>query len=599
MRKILSTIKKKINDIKLRNKLLISFIFVVFIPVFIVGGFLTNELRQFALKDAKKQASANMERVKERTLEVMNVPLYISNNILFDQRLKQIVNTEYESIYEVVSSYREYNTFQNYRNIYNKEIVNIRFYMENSTLLNDWEIIPVDQQVQNSFWYTTVKEGKGLTSWLYLEDETNNDHKYLSLVRRVDFLEFDTNGVLVININTKALNLILSQESQPTMLVDDQNNIISTNQPDYLGKKLNTMISSKNILDGQTGIFQGNSEGEPTHIFVEAIPLENSLNKVRIVSIIADEDIVGNANRFRRMGVIVAAVSVCVALLLIYYISKLLSNRLIKLSEQINLVGKGNFNTRILIDGEDEIGQLSKQLELMVNNTRKLLNEVYESNRQKTLLERKQNEIKFKMMASQINPHFLFNALESIRMKAHINGEKEISQVVKLLGKLMRNSIEVGTGNVKLNSEMEVVRSYLEIQKFRHGDRLNYQLTIDTLSKNIPIPPLIIQPLVENAVIHGLENNECGGEVCVNTKMIEEGLLVDVTDNGIGISEEKQKAINILLNEQEEKEGIRIGLRNVHQRLQLRYGKITGLTIDSKEGIGTKISFIIPIEEEL
>jgi two-component system sensor histidine kinase YesM len=592
--KILSTIKKKFNDIKLRNKLLISFIFVVFIPVFIVGGFLTNELRQFALEDANKQASANMERVKERTLEVMNVPLYISNNILFDQRLKQIVNTKYESIYEVVSSYREYNTFQSYRNLYNKEIVNIRFYMENSTLLNDWEIIPVDQQIQNSFWYTTAKEGKGLTSWLYLEDETNNDHKYLSLVRRVDFLEYDTSGVLVINVNTKAFNLILSQESQPTMLVDDQNNIISTNQPGYLGKKLNTIINSKKILAGQTGIFHGKSEGQPTHIFIESIPLKNSLNKVRIVSIITDEDIVGNANRFRRMGVIVAAISVCVALLLIYYISKLLSNRLIKLSEQINLVGKGNFNTRILIDGEDEIGQLSKQLELMVNNTRKLLNEVYESNRQKTLLERKQNEIKFKMMASQINPHFLFNALESIRMKAHINGEREISQVVKLLGKLMRNSIEVGTGKVKLNSEMEVVHSYLEIQKFRHGDRLNYEITIDPLSKSIPIPPLIIQPLVENAVIHGLENKESGGKVSVHTKLKEEGLLVVVTDNGIGISVEKQEAICKLLNEQEEKEGIRIGLRNVHQRLQLTYGKITGLTIDSKEGIGTKISFIIP-----
>ncbi|WP_338787093.1 sensor histidine kinase [Metabacillus sp. FJAT-53654] len=595
MWKILSTIMKKINDIKLRNKLLISFIFVVFIPVFIVGGFLTNELRQFALKDAKKQASANMERVKERTLEVMNVPLYISNNILFDQRLKQIVNTKYESIYEVVSSYRDYNTFQSYRNLYNKEIVNIRFYMENSTLLNDWEIIPVDQQIQYSFWYTIAKDGKGLTSWLYLEDETNNDHKYLSLVRRVDFLEYDTSGVLVINVNTKAFNLILSQESQPTMLVDDQNNIISTNQPGYLGKKLNTIINSKKILAGQTGIFQGNSEGQPTHIFVETIPLENSLNKVRIVSIITDEDIVGNANRFRRMGVIVAAISVCVALLLIYYISKLLSNRLIKLSEQISLVGKGNFNTRILIDGEDEIGQLSKQLELMVNNTRKLLNEVYESNRQKTLLERKQNEIKFKMMASQINPHFLFNALESIRMKAHISGEREIAQVVKLLGKLMRNSIEVGTGKVKLNSEMEVVHSYLEIQKFRHGDRLNYEITIDPLSKNIPIPPLIIQPLVENAVIHGLENKESGGEVSVHTKMKEEGLHVVVTDNGIGISEEKQEAICKLLNEQEEKEGIRIGLRNVHQRLQLTYGNITGLAIDSKEGIGTKISFIIPI----
>src|SRR5699024_11966484 len=92
-----------------------------------------------------------------------------------------------------------------------------------------------------------------------------------------------------------------------------------------------------------------------------------------------------------------------------------------------------------------------------------------------TILERKQNEIKFKMMASQINPHFLFNALESIRMKAHLNGEQRIAYIVKLLGKLMRNSIEVGTGKVPLIDEIEVVRYYLEIQKFRFADRLSYR----------------------------------------------------------------------------------------------------------------------------
>jgi len=284
----------------------------------------------------------------------------------------------------------------------------------------------------------------------------------------------------------------------------------------------------------------------------------------------------------------------CFALLLIYYISKLLSNRLIILSEQIKQVGNRNFNTRISIDGKDEIGQLSKQLDFMVNNTRKLLNEVYETNKQKTLLERKQNEIKFKMMASQINPHFLFNTLESIRMKAHINGQKEISQVVKLLGKLMRNSIEVGTGKVTLENELNVVQSYLQIQKFRYGDRLTYELQIDPLSKNVPIPPLIIQPIVENAVIHGLDNSRSGGHVCVETKASEGGILVNITDNGVGINEKKQKAISKMLNEQSQHDEERIGLKNVHQRLQLTFGEKTGLSIDSKVDVGTKISFFIP-----
>ncbi|WP_054861173.1 HAMP domain-containing protein [Gracilibacillus sp. JCM 18860] len=124
------------------------------------------------------------------------------------------------------------------------------------------------------------------------------------------------------------------------------------------------------------------------------------------------------------MGATVVMISVSVALIIIYYLSKLLSNRLIILTKQINQVAKGNFETSIVIDGNDEIGMLSKQLDVMVSNTRNLLAEVYESNKQKRLLERRQNEIKFKMMASQINPHFLFNCLESIRMEAHYKGGK-------------------------------------------------------------------------------------------------------------------------------------------------------------------------------
>ncbi len=587
-------VKEKLNNIKLRNKLILSFIVVVFIPVIIVGGFLTNELRKLALVDAEQEAEANMERVKQRTLEVLKVPVYISNNLLYDQRLGQIVNTDYKDLYDVVLSYRDYNIFQSYRSIYKNEIRNIKFYTENETLLNNWQIVPVDENIENSEWYRNAKNGKGLIRWEYIEEDTTYGDKYLSLVRKIDFVEFEKSGVLVIQLNTKMFNLILSQESQPTMIVDEENNIISSNQKDFIGNKLQNIIDTQEILAGKTGIFQGMTQDVSTHILVDSIQLDSSVNNVRIISLIADKDIGRNANMFGKMGLIVVTISVCIALLLIYYISKLLSNRLIRLSSQIGQVGNGNFNTHILIDGKDEIGQLSKQLDLMVKNIKQLLNEVYESNRQKTLLERKQSEIKFKMLASQMNPHFVFNALESIRMKAHIRGEQEIARAVKLLGKLIRNSIEVGSRNVNLISEIEVVRSYLEIQKFRHGDRLNYFIEIDPQTKQIPIPPLIIQPLVENAVIHGVEKNESGGSVYVKTLLCEKGLLVEVTDNGIGISEERQREIFKALNEQEEKEGMRIGLRNIHQRLQLSYGKDAGLHIESKKHIGTKIYFIIP-----
>jgi two-component system sensor histidine kinase YesM len=207
----------------------------------------------------------------------------------------------------------------------------------------------------------------------------------------------------------------------------------------------------------------------------------------------------------------------------------------------------------------------------------------------------KQNEIKFKMMASQINPHFLFNALESIRMKAHLKGEKEISNVVRLLGKMMRKNLEAGSRTVTLQNEIDVVRCYLEIQKFRYESRLQYELHVDPLAEQVHVLPLIIQPIVENAVIHGLENTEAGGVVCIKARLIDGSVQIEVADNGAGMTAEKLESLYQSLEDQEDGEHNRIGLRNVHMRLQLSYGSEHGLVIQSELGLGTKVRFSIPI----
>lgn len=203
--------------------------------------------------------------------------------------------------------------------------------------------------------------------------------------------------------------------------------------------------------------------------------------------------------------------------------------------------------------------------------------------------------MRFKMLASQINPHFLFNSLESIRMEAHIRRQDDIAEAVWLLSTLLRSSLEAGNGSIPLSEELERVRCYLDMQKFRYEDRLEYRLMSDPDLEEMSVPPLIIQPLVENSIIHGLDNREEGVTVTVEISRVPKGAKVKVSDNGAGITPERLAGIRAELAESiHEQESERIGIRNVNDRLVLLYGGPSALNIESKLGQGTVITFYIP-----
>lgn len=594
MKKNLATVvMKTINSMKLRDKLMLTFIAVVFIPIMVVGIFLTYELRGNAVKDAIEQSKMNVERVKKRTAEVLNVPIYISNNLQFDQKLSSLANGSYNTTFEVVDAFLEYQAFDYYLHYY-PEVENIKLYISNPTLISNWEIIPINEQVRGFHWYSKSTEDPAYNRWYYLEDETKNNRQYLSLVRRINFLDYKTYGILVMTVNQRQLNMILQQEPFLTMIVDESNYIISANQTELIGKSMYEIIDPMHSISDEPTIIEGDIDGEPSQIIIDSLQPEMSQNHLKIISIVTDKHIVKDANRLSLLGIVVTFAGIVFAIVLIAAVSWLLSKRLSNLSQNLDRVSKGDLTARIVVDGDDEIGQLSKQFNQMVENIHQLIEQVQDATQQRNLLEISQKEIKLKMMASQINPHFLFNILESIRMKSYMKGEKEIAMVVKQLGKLMRKSLEVGGNTIPLSSEIEMVCCYLEIQKFRYENRLHYELAIDPLSENIQIYPLIIQPLVENAVIHGLEDKEDGGTVYITTSLTDTELTVIVEDNGCGISQEKLASINEMLNNPNELDGNRIGLLNVHNRLRLSYGEDSGLRISSIEGKGTKIIFTIP-----
>src|SRR5690606_38521136 len=203
-------IVNKFNDLKLRDKLMISFIGVILIPILIVGLFLTQELRKNATRDALEATTANIDRVKKPT-------------------------------YDIFKAYTSYNDFRYYEQTY--PIVNdIHFLIDNPTMLNNWSFIPMDKTVENLDWYQETVQANGLILWKYIPSQTKPDEYYLSLVRKINFLENKTFGILIIMIDGNQLNWMLNQETSPIYIVDDESNIVASNHPEYIGSKITGLI---------------------------------------------------------------------------------------------------------------------------------------------------------------------------------------------------------------------------------------------------------------------------------------------------------------------------------------------------------------------
>ncbi|AEI42761.1 sensor histidine kinase [Paenibacillus mucilaginosus] len=591
---------RKTNNIRLKNKMVISIVAVVFIPVLLVGLILTASYRQNVLDQATQQTMNNVDKIKKHITDILRMPIEISNKLQVDDRLSNLVNARYETTFDLVTAYWDFRYFRDSVQLY-KEIDNVRFYTDPPLPISNWDFLSADAFVKNSNWYReALDKSSSFIGWHYIKDETKENRAYLSLVRRIDFPLYRSHGVLVINLDQDELNGILSQEPFDTMIIDEKGSIVAAKQPQWVGRNIESMDFAKDLSDRRAGVYDFNYEGKPSKIVVEEVVPPFSRNGLKVISVFTIDSIVSDANRVSRLGFTIIAASLSIAIVLIYFTSSFLSRRLLLLNKVLNKVAMGNLNVKSDVDGNDEIGTLSRQFNHMLASIRSLMEEVSESHRQKNLLELRQRDIKLKMMASQMNPHFLFNALESIRMKAFAKGDAEISNVVHLLGKLMRRSIEIGDRKITLREELDIARCYLELQQFRFDDeRLTYELHLDHSAMSVEIPPLIVQPLVENAVVHGLEDVEEGGIVIIGTRVESDRVVITVEDNGCGIPEGKWREIEHSFQDMEDADEHRIGLRNVHQRLILTYGEGFGLKLDCPPGSGTRLSFSIPLGGKL
>ena len=271
------------NDIRIKPKLIVSFILVVFVPVLIVGVFLTLAFRQNVLDQATQQVGSNVDRVKSQIANIVRMPLEVSDNLLSDARLMNVVNTQYASTYSVVEAYREYRDIRDSVKLYN-EIHNIRFYYTNPTMLDNWEFLRITPEKTREPWFHQAMTEDGIR-WQYVEDETKGNQKYLSLVRKVNFPLYRTSGVLVITIDPEVLGSMMRQEAFDTMIIEDNGYIVAAKDGALVGKNINDATFNSPIAGKSEGTYEFRYDGKPSRVVIEKLIPTSSRNGLRVVRV--------------------------------------------------------------------------------------------------------------------------------------------------------------------------------------------------------------------------------------------------------------------------------------------------------------------------
>jgi two-component system, sensor histidine kinase YesM len=571
-------IKIHLNNVKLRDKLLLMYVLSVFIPIVVTNvvfyNVTTNNVKQQKIRDA----GLALENIKESLKSVVDQTAGLSYSFYTDRTFNEYLARRYTSTYEYVVAYDSYlkEAFADSdKNLENT--LKYKVYTDNPTILTGY-IEPLTDEVKSSDWYVQYKSGPVLFPTLISSNLT------FSLIQQLN--NFGTNGfnqLFKIDLNMKTIHYFFHNNGfeGKVYLVDPLGRVQFSNDTEVK-------------WDMQTVLFQDIPRPANPEEFEAFYKGSNYLEGWSLRGVM-NKQIVFNEVRKSRSSVIwLACINFVVPSIIIAAISRSLHLRLVRILKYMKKVKNQNFQIIPYEEGRDEIGQLTREFNRMTVKIDSLINDVYLADIQKKDLELKQQQAQLHALHSQINPHFLFNALESVRMRSVIKGEEETADIIHNMAKMFRKSISWSRDWITVGEEIEVIQCFLEIQKYRFDEELEFEVLVDSQAVNCRIPSMTFLPFVENASIHGVESVPRKGLISVRVGVENNGLRFTLEDNGKGMSSSKLEEINrdLTLNQTM---GERVGIKNTYCRLRMIYRDEFEFNIRSMEGEGTCIEIILPV----
>jgi len=590
----------KYMNLSIKNKILIFFIAIIIFISTILGLYsymissksLKDEVTSINVKDIK-QISSSINFLQQ---DVIDLSTFICLNPL----VQSFTNSKDSSIeYQNFTKYgleplnillasKDYISFMS---IYGNE--GSKYYLSKDGSNGAYSY----EKIKESAIYSKIKELKGSPLWINLDDENNvfiadNKNPKIAMVRSIiDTNTLEESGLMLICINTSFIQNLYSTDfntkNSGIFLLDNYNKIITQSDAE------NILHNGENI---QSIIPYIHDKKSYNTIWINGEKYLTTFSKVSksdwtIVSMTRESTLFHNLRSIMFITLAVIISCFVMSFLISIFLSSKVTQPINQLLSSMKKAKEGNFREKVNFKYTDELGMLVYEYNDMIDNIKTLIDKVY-------TLQLKEKEAELKALQAQINPHFLYNTLDMIFWKAEKSNQQEISDMIYALSHLFRITLSKGNEFIPVKSEKDFIEHYLLLQSKRYRDKLIYDIDISDEISNYLIPKLIIQPFVENSIIHGTEADNDLSIIKITGCLSNNYLDFTIEDNGKGIDEDTMNSLLHSSINQERKntnfqKGYAIG--NVNQRLSLYYSDDYKLNIISRINEGTKVELSIPI----
>jgi two-component system sensor histidine kinase YesM len=441
-------------------------------------------------------------------------------------------------------------------------------------------------------WYNDVVNNRKDDLWLPLQYDPfsgggENTELVLTFVKPFRNLESrEAIGAIVINLDGKvilqAIERIQLGKTGQFVVIDEDGQVVIASDPELWNDSLhegplNLKLQS---VTSEAAEFEVANDNVRSYVVTRTMP-----NHWRIVGIVPVNEIVSDIQQIQKTIWLYASILLVLASIIGFQFSRKITSPLKKLMSQMREIEKSNFQALTEVTSQDEIGQLSRRFNQMVRQIEVLLEQVNQ-------VEGKKREAELRALRHQINPHFLFNTLASIRWMVKFDKSEAAYNGISSLVELMEASMEKKGVFCSIRDELDLLEKYMVIQRFRYGPNIQLEIDCEDQILDIPIPRMLLQPIVENAIFHGIAPKPDGGLVRISLKRtvneFEQKLFIQITDDGLGIPEHKKSEL-LKISDHKTSGMFGIGLNHVNETIQLFYGKQSGVWIDSVLGLGTTI----------
>lgn len=576
------SIFRRLSQFSIRRQLFIVYLPVIFLSTVAIGLFLVFDSTRQLTANYQHLAELNVQRVKSVLFDTTNTLNNTASSLSNDTHLRQFLTTNYETDISAIADIANYDQLDEIKKM-QTSIANITIYTTNRSIPNYTYFQQVDDATRETIWYQkALVQPDAFLMTLPEESNVNRLHLYKSLPLP---LSTET-AVLDIQIDYNYLSNRLRNSSYELELQLNDDPIFYSDKISQVGE----IGQLTNLANTQPATFFLNSNQNKILLTKSTLMMNNKEDVITIYA--ADTKAYSNlqANLIRWSTIVL--VILIATFMIVYLFARFFTKRISQLQQAVYFAAIEDYDFFQNISGEDEISQISLDFHKIIQRIKTNEEEIYRSRLTQQELLNQQQQMEFNILAGQINPHFLFNTLETIRMMALTSGNSDVVYAIKLLAKSMRYTLEAhGTQLTSLEESLDAVHVYVKIQRMRFGNRVNFSYSVsnEINQKDMQILPLLVQPLVENAISHGLEGLTYPGFVRLTITKENHDVLIVVQDNGTGITLEKLELLQRKIAIPSTHAKKNIGLANVNHRVKMFYGPDYGLTIESIFGSGTQV----------